>query len=65
MIHSSSVQNAVLKGEVQQLREALVSERSRRKRGKPLPLQEAEEYHGGAQFFGPGEVQTARDRRAL
>ncbi|KAL6153674.1 hypothetical protein ACJBU6_06979 [Exserohilum turcicum] len=65
VLHSSSVQNSLLKEEVRKLREALVNERTRRKRGKPLPLQEAEEYHGGAVFWSPRKVKEARDRLRL
>ena len=65
VLHSSSVQNSLLKDEVRKLREALVNERTRRKRGKPLPLQEAEEYHGGAVFWSPRKVKEARDRLQL
>lgn len=65
VLHSSLVQNSLLKDEVRKLREALVNERTRRKRGKPLPLQEAEEYHGGAVFWSPRKVKEARDRLQL
>ncbi|EOA85915.1 uncharacterized protein SETTUDRAFT_78617, partial [Exserohilum turcica Et28A] len=65
VIHSSSVQNSLLKDEVRKLREALINERTRRKRGKPLPLQEAEEYHGGAVFWSPRKVKEAHDRLRL
>jgi hypothetical protein len=40
----------------------LINEKKRRKRGKALPLQAAEEYHGGAVFWSPGKVKDARDR---
>jgi hypothetical protein len=43
VLHSNSVQNAVLKDEVVKLKEALINERTRRKRGKPLLLEEPEE----------------------
>ena len=32
------------------LKEALINERQRRKQGKALPLEAAEEYYGGAVF---------------
>ncbi|EOA85866.1 uncharacterized protein SETTUDRAFT_110831, partial [Exserohilum turcica Et28A] len=63
VLHSSSFQNSL--DEVRKPREALVNERTRRKRGKPLPLQEAEEYHGGAVFWSPRKVKEARDRLQL
>jgi hypothetical protein len=65
VLHSNSVQNAVLKDEVVKLREALINERTRRKRGKPLLLEEPEEYHGGAVFWSPRKVKEARDRQQL
>ncbi|KAF2818192.1 hypothetical protein CC86DRAFT_337456, partial [Ophiobolus disseminans] len=46
--HSISVQKTLFEQEAQGLKEALIHERLRRKRGKPLPLGEPEEYYGGA-----------------
>jgi hypothetical protein len=43
------------------LKEALINERQRRKRGKALPLEAAEEYYGGAVFWSPSSVDKARD----
>jgi hypothetical protein len=60
--HQISVQNSLVKHEVQGLRQALTSERLRRKRGKALPLEQGQDYHGGTQFFSPKSVQKARDR---
>jgi hypothetical protein len=61
--HSISVQKSLLEHEVRGLREALVSERLRRKRGKVLPLEEPEEYYGGAVFWSPQKVKDARERQ--
>ncbi|KAF1359480.1 hypothetical protein EJ07DRAFT_120225 [Lizonia empirigonia] len=45
------------------LKEALINERQRRKRGKALPLEAAEEYHGGAFFWSPRKkAEAARVR---
>jgi hypothetical protein len=44
------------------LKEALINERQRRKRGKALPLEAGEDYHGGAVFWSPRKVNEARDR---
>jgi hypothetical protein len=44
------------------LKEALINERQRRKRGKALPLEVAEEYHGGAVFWSLRKVKEARNR---
>jgi hypothetical protein len=65
ILHSNSVQNALLKDEVKGLREALINERMRRKRGKPLLLEEPEEYHGGAVFWSPRKVKDACERQQL
>lgn len=63
--HQISASKTLLEHEVKGLREALTNERLRRKRGKPLPLQEAEEYQGGAVFWSPRKVKEARDRLRL
>ena len=63
--HQISTQKALLEHEVKGLREALVNERKRRKRGKALLLEEPEEYHGGAVFWSPRKVKEARDRQQL
>jgi hypothetical protein len=60
--HSISVQKTLLEHETRGLREALLNERLRRKRGKVLPLEAAEDYHGGAIFWSPRKVKEARDR---
>jgi hypothetical protein len=44
------------------LKEALINERKRRKRGKALPLEAEEEYYGGAVFWSLRKVNKARDR---
>jgi hypothetical protein len=61
--HQISVQKSLLTHEAQGLRQALNNERLRRKRGKALPLEPAEEYHGGAVFWSPRKVKEARDRQ--
>jgi hypothetical protein len=48
--HSISVQKTLLEHETRRLREALLNKRLRRKRGKVLPLEAAEDYYGGAIF---------------
>jgi hypothetical protein len=63
--HQISTQKTLLEYEVKGLREALINERTRRKRGKPLLLQEPEEYQGGAVFWSPRKVKEARDRQEL
>ncbi|OAL52268.1 hypothetical protein IQ07DRAFT_505322 [Pyrenochaeta sp. DS3sAY3a] len=61
-IHQLSVQYLIVKYENDQLKEALVNEKKRRKRGKPLQLQQPEDYHGGAVFWSPTKIREARDR---
>jgi hypothetical protein len=55
----------LLEHEVKSLHEALINERMRRKRDKPLLLEEPEEYHGGAVFRSPRKVKDARERQQL
>ena len=64
-LHTITAQNSVLKHEAAGLREALINERTRRRRGKALPLIGADEYHGGAVVWSPTKVQEARDRQRL
>jgi hypothetical protein len=63
--HHISPRKSLLEDDVKGLREALINERTRRKRGKPLLLQEPEEYQGGAVFWSPWKVKEARDRQQL
>jgi hypothetical protein len=64
-IHCLSVRATLAEHETKGLQEALVNERTRRKRGKPLLLEEPEEYHGGAVFWSPRKVKEACDQRQL
>jgi hypothetical protein len=43
------------------LKEALINERQRRKRGKALPLEAAEEYYSRAVFWSLRKVKEARN----
>jgi hypothetical protein len=63
--HQISTQKTLLEHEVKGLREALINERTRRKRGKPLLVQEPKEYHGGGVVWSPRKVREARDRQQL
>jgi hypothetical protein len=65
VLHTNSVQNALLKDEIKGLRKALINERTRRKRGKPFLLKEPEGYHGGAVFWSPRKVKDAHERQQL
>ncbi|KAF2000112.1 hypothetical protein P154DRAFT_576442 [Amniculicola lignicola CBS 123094] len=62
-IHSISVRNVLLVNEVEQLKEALVNEKKKRQRGKPLLLEAPPQYDSGAIFWSPQKVQEARARQ--
>ena len=55
-----AAENLLLHQRADGLEEALVNERKRRQRGKPLPLQPPEDYYGGAVFYSPNKVKQAR-----
>jgi membrane protein involved in colicin uptake len=59
--HRISVQKSLLEHEAQGLRQALTNERLRRKRGKALPLEQPNNYHGGSYFYSPTKVEKARE----
>ena len=59
-----AVRNTLLTHENNRLREALVNEKKKRKRGKALLLEAPAQYDGGAVFWSPQKVQEARDRQA-
>jgi hypothetical protein len=63
-IHSISVQKQLLEHENQGLREALINQRRRQTKGKTLPFEQPDEWHGGAVFWSPARVQRARDALA-
>ncbi|KAH5177126.1 hypothetical protein HBI67_211460 [Parastagonospora nodorum] len=62
-IHQLSIRSVLAEQENIRLKEALINEKKRRKRGKALPLEAEEEYHGGAVFWSPSKVKEAHDRR--
>jgi hypothetical protein len=62
-VHHISIQKQLLEHENQGLREALVIQKKRSKRGRPLPLDRPDEYHSRAVFWSPYSVQQARDRQ--
>jgi hypothetical protein len=61
--HKISTQKMLLEYEVKGLRETLINERTCRKQGKPLLLEEPEEYCSGAIFWSPRKVKEARDQQ--
>jgi hypothetical protein len=62
-IHRLSIRAVLAENENVRLKEALINERKRRKRGKALPLEAGEDYRGGAIFWSPRKVKEARDRQ--
>jgi hypothetical protein len=62
-IHRLSIRSVLAEHENVRLKEALINERQRRKRGRALPLEAGEDYHGGAVFWSPRKVKEARDRQ--
>jgi hypothetical protein len=62
-IHTMAVRNTLLTQENDRLREALINEKKKRKRGKALLLEDPSQYDGGAIFWSPQKVQEARDRQ--
>ena len=63
-MHALSIENMLLKQQNNGLKQSLVNEKKRRKRGKPLLLDFPTEENGGAMFFSPTKVQHARDQQA-
>lgn len=61
-IHSISVRAQLIEHENKGLHEALATQKKRLNRGKPLPLDQPDGYHGGAVFWSPHSVQRARNR---
>ncbi|KAF1955815.1 hypothetical protein CC80DRAFT_367801, partial [Byssothecium circinans] len=62
-IHQLSIRSVLAEHENVRLKEALINERQRRKRGRALPLEAEEEYHGGAVFWSPRKkAEAARVR---
>ncbi|KAK7181120.1 hypothetical protein PSPO01_12921 [Paraphaeosphaeria sporulosa] len=64
-ILSSSVQNQLLEHENKGLREALVIQKKRLKRGRPLPLDQLDEYYGGAIFWSPYRKDIEKQQTQL
>ncbi len=62
-VHTMAVQNALLQHENLGLIEALINEKKRQQRGKPLLLEAPYEYHGDAVFWSLSKVKDARHRQ--
>ena len=63
-MYALSLENMLLKQQNNGLKQSLINEKKRRKRGKPLLLDFPTENNGGAMFFSPTKVQRARDQQA-
>ena len=63
-LHSLAAQNKLLQDENKGLREAIITKRRHKKRGKKLPLATSEDYHGGAVFWSPRKLGDTRERLA-
>jgi hypothetical protein len=64
-LHHVSVQNELLKHEIDGLKEALSIKKKRKKKGRALDLQQRKEYHGGAVFWSPRKIREARVRQSI
>ena len=64
-LHHLSVENELLKHEIEGIKQVLSTKQKRRKKGKTLDLQQREEYHGGAVFWSPRKVREARTRQSI
>jgi hypothetical protein len=64
-LHHISVQNELLYHEIDGLKKALLVKKKHKKKGKPLSLQQRQEYHGGAVFWSPRKVREARVRQSV
>ncbi|KAF2828059.1 hypothetical protein CC86DRAFT_438948 [Ophiobolus disseminans] len=64
-VYSLATQNDLLHHKNEGLKEALVVKKKHKKVGKPLDLQQREEYHSGANFWSPQKIREARAREAV
>jgi len=62
-IHTMAVQKVLLQHENERFKEALINEKKRRQRGRPLLFEKPSEYNGGVMFWSLSKVQEARDRQ--
>lgn len=61
-LHHLTVSNQLLHHDMEGLREALKIKKKHKKKAKILPLQQREEYHGGAVFWSPSKRREAEVR---
>jgi hypothetical protein len=64
-LHHLSVQNELLKHEMDGIKQALSIKEKRKKKGRALDLQQRQEYYGGAVFWSPRKIREARVRQSI
>ena len=62
-MYALSLENILLKQQNNGLKQSLINEKKRRKRGKPLLLDFPTENDGGVIFFSPTKVQRAHNQQ--
>jgi len=63
LLYQFQVQNELLRYENKGLRQALVDKKKHKKKGKALPLETDEDWHGGVVFWSPKKVREAARRQ--
>ena len=61
-LHHISIQNELLRHEMKGMKDALLIKKRHKKKARVLPLQQREEYHGGAVFWSPSKRREAEFR---
>jgi membrane protein involved in colicin uptake len=64
-LHHLQVQNELVTGENEGLREALITKKKHKKHGKALDLQQRRETWGNGQFWSPCSLRESRHRNAV
>jgi hypothetical protein len=64
-LHHLQVENELVTGENEGLREALKTKKKHKKHGKALNLQQRQEYWGSRQFWSPRSLRESRHRNAI
>jgi len=63
--HHISVQNQLLHHEMAGINEVLTTKKKHKKKQQALPLQQRDEYHGGAVFWSPSKRREAEFRQRV
>lgn len=64
-LHHITVQNELLHHEIRGLKEALMTKKKHTKKATALPLQQRQEYRGGAVLWSPRKIREARHRQRV